>query len=605
MDGMPIPGLHEAAMTIPHNPVSYLFRSLRRVASSTGALAICALLPAQFQYDYGTPGGQLPLAEVGTAVVKMPTGYLVVGQQGNDVAGVLTNGNGGTLISGRHVPMQQGLVLTPECALRTTAGGVIVSGEVQGGTPGNLQVFLAYYAANGAMWPLGGPGAANRYLLYRGDPTGILQGTRVVESNDHGFGVITNVTQVGAGVRGVLFTTLPNGTLVCWNSFGQTGYDVRFHDLVQDVDDTFVIVGSMRSQVGPRRVTMVMRVDACGGIHWLRLYNTNPGTNDVEQHAITKTAAGKFAVWGHFSPTSVSPGSFLFEIDATGAVVFRTHFATIAGTRPTIARATNGDLLMNGKSGDDAVVLRTNSAGLLPVARTYGVGLGSVEEFFQVVPTADGGHVSVGSTQMVSPSRDFYLVKADANGDSFCNWQPLAAPQTFPVANISTRQVYAIADWQMAQLDMQPLVLATEEHPQCVAPRCIYSGDPTGTTGGLPSLDIPLPATLGNSAFQIRASGLVPNGFSMVALSTTLVLPGQPLAMLGGQPGSMLYLDPAGLATFAVLNDANGEAGLTFPIPNNPTLTGLALHWQIFDFDLTLPFALPLGNSQAMSVIIQ
>jgi hypothetical protein len=303
----------------------------------------------------------------------------------------------------------------------------------------------------------------------------------------------------------------------------------------------------------------------------------------------------------------------LLGIDGTGNLGFRTHFPAISGSRPTIARAINGstpngDLLMNGRSGDDALVLRTNSAGMALVACTYGVPNTSDEEFFQVEPTADGGYVAIGSTQMRDTTdSNIYLVKADATGNSDCNWQAFVVVQNSPSPSVSIRQLQPMGPGTTSTLGMDPLVVpATDHHQYCLgAMPCTWSGNPTGTTGGLPSVGTSTPAAIGNTGFQVVASGLLPNGLSLAALSMALATPALPLVILGGQPGSMLYLDPAVLATFPLLNTITGEASLSFPIPNNPALTGLVLHWQMFDFDLSLPYPLPLGNSQAMSVTIQ
>lgn len=597
-------------MTTIHTQSPFLSRALRRTVLGVGSLALCSILPAQFQCDYGTIGTP-NMAEIGTCLVKMPTGYLLGGAQGNDVVGVLTNPIGGIITSARHVPTTSGLTLTPHCA-RRTATGVIVSGELQNGPVGGQDVFLAFYGMNGATLP-----TANTYQRYSGDATGIRQGTRVVErvhsANPGGFAVIANSNLAGVGERGVLFTTAANCALASWWAFARTGNDVRFHDLCEDTDGTFLIVGSMRSHTGPRRLTMVMRANDQGGIIWQRIYSLATGGEDVEQHAITRTDGGHFAVWGHFAPlsqTSAWPGSFLLEINGQGDLVFRTHFPAIAGSRPTITRVMNasGDLLMNGKSGDDALVLRTNSAGLGLVACTYGAPNPSVEEFFQVEPTADGGYVATGSTQMRDATdSNIYLVKADATGNSACNWLPFVVVQTYPAPSISTRPLTPMGPGTSTDLSMHPLVVpATDEHRFCLGPMpCAWTGNPTGTTGGLPTIGTGTPATVGNTGFQIVANGLMPNGLALAALSMALATPALPMGMLGGQPGSMLYLDPAVLVTFPMLSNAHGEGNLSFPIPGNPALTGLTLHWQIFDFDPSLPYPLPVGNSQAMSVTIQ
>lgn len=133
----------------------------------------------------------------------------------------------------------------------------------------------------------------------------------------------------------------------------------------------------------------------------------------------------------------------------------------------------------------------------------------------------------------------------------------------------------------------------------------VYGGDPAGTTVGLPALDINSLPSIGNAGFGIDASLLVPNSLSLLAVSPVLAPAPMPLAFLGGQPGLMLHAAPATLFTSVMFNSADGDASFPLPIPNDPQLVGLGLHWQVLDFDLALPFALPLGGSQVMTTIIE
>lgn len=578
---------------------------------TTCMLLLQTLAPGQrFQQDYGTPS----VTEIGTCVARVPSGYAIGGVQGANVLGIVTNPNGGKIFDCRPTPAFLNLPAEVHCMRRTANNGVIACGEIQTGS--DLEVFLAYYSATGALWP-GGFWGPNKYYLYRGHHTGLRQGTRVIERLGGGFAVITNVDPATSG-RGVLFTTAANGTLLSWTAYSYGGMPVRFHDLCQDADGTYVIVGSIADDPTGRRRTLVLRTNPGVAPIWAMAYGNLPYPDDVEQHAITRVASGyasgRFAIWGHYGPISMTAGSFLFEIDGFGVTNWGTRLPTIGGSRPTIALA-NGALLVNGRTGDDAAVLRANpnTFGALTGACRYGIA-GRVEEFFQVLPNGFGGFAAVGSTQIIdaAPWSNAYLVKAAPwpfgfpFGDSCCNWQTITPPQVPAPPPHYPKQLQHQNDVGSYYIYMQHPTNVTQQTQLCLCPSPIsYGGDPVATTVGLPALDVNSLPTIGNAGFGIDASLLVPSSLSLMTVSPSLAPAPLPLALLGGQPGSLLHADAATLMTFVLLNGADGDASFPLPIPNDPHLIGLMLHWQVFDFDLALPFALPLGNSQLMSTIIE
>lgn len=133
----------------------------------------------------------------------------------------------------------------------------------------------------------------------------------------------------------------------------------------------------------------------------------------------------------------------------------------------------------------------------------------------------------------------------------------------------------------------------------------VYIGVAAPTTVGTPRLAINRYPTIGDAGFQILANGLVPNGISALALAPALANPPLSLVLFGGQPNSILYCDPGSMQTVPLASGSSGTVALPVPLPNNPALIGATSYWQVFDVDVGLPYALPLGNSNAMSITIR
>ncbi|MBL8725412.1 MAG: hypothetical protein JNK49_15320 [Planctomycetes bacterium] len=580
MNTLPLP--------IPRLPACHLLRR----ASYLLPLLLGTLLPAQkFQYGYGSAG----VAESGNALAFRPGGHVIVGTVGTNPLGIATDVNGTQLFGATHTPLVGLLEITPHCLRQLADGGYLVAGEVDNGLAG-LQVFLTRFSAAGVQWPFA-------YRIYSGEATGFAQGVRAIQSADGGFAVITNVDTQAAS-RGVLFTTDGAGVLSCWKSYTYNNNPVRFHDLCQASDGSFVIVGSMQAPGTQWRETLILRTTCAGIPMWAFTYAGGPVTGqDVAQHAIAATANG-FAVYGHFGPTSSLTGSFLMEVDLTGASLWRRHYATLLGSRPTLALAEQGRLLMNGQFGDDAVILRTDATGAVVTATRYGA-LGKMERLFQVLPTADGGAIATGTTEITNAAQDVYLVRANAAGDSDCNWASVQLPQTLLQTFDTWRQLQSTDGGTQFYYRMNPPQPAAPPHPICVTPGpLVYTGHGSSTTVGTPWLSADTPPVRGH-LLHLDTSLLRPNGFAVIGIALGLSPFPLPLMLYGGQPDSFLYCDPGTLVTVGMLTDALGQARYSMPIPNHPVLLGASLGSQVFDFDPALPFALPLGNSRALSLTIQ
>lgn len=129
-----------------------------------------------------------------------------------------------------------------------------------------------------------------------------------------------------------------------------------------------------------------------------------------------------------------------------------------------------------------------------------------------------------------------------------------------------------------------------------------YFGTGSPTSAGTPAIaPVGLPI-LGSTGFGIGGSSLVPagspnQGICVLFLGLLPIPQGYPIP---GAPASVrgYLINDVSLLGFA---GAGGTKSWLLPIPANNNLAGLTLNSQLFDFDLSLPAALPVGSSQAMA----
>ncbi|MCU0867238.1 MAG: lamin tail domain-containing protein [Planctomycetes bacterium] len=128
-----------------------------------------------------------------------------------------------------------------------------------------------------------------------------------------------------------------------------------------------------------------------------------------------------------------------------------------------------------------------------------------------------------------------------------------------------------------------------------------FSGTPSPTNFGTPNIGTAGGnPDVGNAAFAVTSSGMIPGGISILAIDLGVLLPGIPVP--GAQPALLVYAAPTFTAT--VFNDLAGNASFSFPLPANNSLIGTALAAQWFDVDFTLAFPLPFGSSRGAQLSI-
>ncbi|MEZ5962589.1 MAG: LamG domain-containing protein [Planctomycetota bacterium] len=441
--------------------VSFLLAP-RRASRAAGLVLLAAAMPAQkFESTHGNVGS--PVAEIGMTVVQTPKGYAVAGTAGTKAVAISVDSVDVKLGDASYTPLIGDPRLEPNMVRRTAKGWYVSVGELPGNTGGH-EVYIGLFDKDGIS-VLG-----SRLWTYRGDATGIRQGVRVTEKAGGGFAVTTNIdTHTGAS-RGVLFSTDAVGIVQWWHAYTYNRFPILFHDVRQATNGDFVVVGSMQEPTRPWRTTLLLRTTSLGVPLCAALYGD---LEDVEQQAITTTKDGNFVIWGHYGAGMV-PGSFLLKVNNACMPVWRTYFPGIQGSRPTIAEAANGDLLCNGRMGNDALILRANSAGVKQFARAYGGGGAIVDEIFQVISTSDNGFAATGLTNMTGGGlSDVYLLKGDAQLRSNCNDREVAVEQAFVPTPWLPKVLQYEADRQQRYVYFRSEAPATSPNEFCFEPDCV------------------------------------------------------------------------------------------------------------------------------------
>jgi len=108
---------------------------------------------------------------------------------------------------------------------------------------------------------------------------------------------------------------------------------------------------------------------------------------------------------------------------------------------------------------------------------------------------------------------------------------------------------------------------------------------------------------VGSSSFQVTGGGLVPGGSpSLLLVGTRLRTPVDMQAAIGGPAGSFLYVLP--VLVFSTVSDANGDVFAPLGIPNDASLKGKSVSFQIFDFDKNMTVPFQFGNSDGLALVI-
>ena len=238
----------------------------------------------------------------------------------------------------------------------------------------------------------------------------------VDEASDGGYVMAGATHSYGIGIDAWLVKTYSNGTRQWEQYYGGMGYD--YASCVQQANDSgYILAGGTDSfsSDGSREVWLV-KTDAAGSMQWTKTFGVT--FNSADAHSVQQTSDGGYIVAATYT---VSGNTFwLIKTDAAGNMVWNTQWGGNGSDIAYFAQeTTDGGYIAAGSTTSwgamDGVLVKTYSNGAIEWNKTYGEA-NSIEQFYSIQQTYDGGYVAVGYSNSSLLDDDFWLVKVGPDG---------------------------------------------------------------------------------------------------------------------------------------------------------------------------------------------
>jgi hypothetical protein len=207
-----------------------------------------------------------------------------------------------------------------------------------------------------------------------------------------------------------LWTRTYGGSLDDWCYFGQ-----------QTSDEGYILVGMTTSFGGGGFDYYLVKTDANGDTLWTRVYG---GSGNDKGYYVQQTSDGGYIVAGYTN--SFGAGNYdiwLIKTDASGDSLWsRTYggsgsdICKYAQQTPDGGYVVAGGTDSFGAGSKDFWLLKTDADGDTLWTRTYGGT--DYEDFYAAHCTSDGGYIVTGWSSSFGVNTDAWVVRTDANGDS-------------------------------------------------------------------------------------------------------------------------------------------------------------------------------------------
>jgi hypothetical protein len=250
-------------------------------------------------------------------------------------------------------------------------------------------------------------------LLAKVSPTGSVlwtwtSGDAAAQEELYGLQRTADGAYIACGMRradadsdALLVRTDADGALQ-WSQHYGTGTDEMLRGVSSDADG-YVAVGRI-TNFGGDLDTYIVRTDLNGTQQWWQSWG---GIKDDELYGIARSGsnyvmAGRTDSYGPLSFGTPVRSAYLMAMNADGDTLWTRTFGNVAAATSveSLTTATNGDLVLVGRSGNDhftdAMVMRVNSSGSLVWQNTYDVAIEDALHTLSML--SDGGFIAAGRT---------------------------------------------------------------------------------------------------------------------------------------------------------------------------------------------------------------
>jgi hypothetical protein len=268
--------------------------------------------------------------------------------------------------------------------------------------------------------PLAWAGKPNTlWVRHIGTPS-IDYGYSIKQTLDGGF-ILTGVTHSSGSGDVYLLKTNADGDSIWSRTYGGPEEDVGKYVNVCD-DGGYVVVGYTYSYGSGQSDLYLIRTDAVGDTLWTRVYG---GTGYDEGTSVTETDEGGFIATGYANSWWIRNEAWVVKTDSNGDSVWTRRFQTVNNTyaHEVVETTLGGQTYSVGGTcrwlyrSNDFYLIRMEQDGDTLWTRSYGST--GWEDCYGLDRTDDLGFFLAGRTNsMGAAAWDFYIVRADAGGDS-------------------------------------------------------------------------------------------------------------------------------------------------------------------------------------------
>jgi len=225
-----------------------------------------------------------------------------------------------------------------------------------------------------------------------------------------------------SGISFSLFAQTPD---TIWTKlYGDTDYE-RGNSIVITDDNGFAVVGATNALYSGGNITegdiWLVRTNSTGDTLWTKTFS---GSVIDEGNSIYQTADGGFILAGARSNNILIYDAWLIRTDSNGDTLWTKTYGENFGEElaSSVIETSDGGFAFTGFRNTqttfsrDVWLVRTDATGDTLWTKTFG-GTGT-DQGAAIIQTADNGFIITGKTRLIGGNFDLYLIRTDENGNT-------------------------------------------------------------------------------------------------------------------------------------------------------------------------------------------